>query len=661
MKRKLNESVAGSVKIDVVSLVHDYPELQGNIDKLAKQIEDTTGASVSQDESDDTIYMVIDGTTQDDIIDIFSEDYYIDDIDSYFAYDDNFSSDAIKDDNFSLDAIKDDNPDFDVDDAAAAQAYAEEDMMDEDMGFDDEGEWLEEWDDEEYDDSLDAMIPDYDDVEIDVVEDDDDDDDIYSDEYESTDDEYSDEDELNDASFDDRMEDEEFECYESERRAFKRRRAMNEKKNGCCPPKKGHMVNLSESLKMMKNGLTVKDIVRSAKHISLDESIINKAINKAKNEQPKKNINEKRATLAALKRSLGEDKFNTIVKALKEGKKTLYSKKSINGKSLNEYSSKELLYILNTVKAQHDTLVKSYSSLNESSTRSTKKELRDAIENKERLMDLLDEELTYRLTVKKMLKEQETSNEDDENPLEPLSVDPTEEGSEDPEGSEDSEGSEDPEEDEEVELSRVVITVANQEAADELKDAMVNAGIPEDAIEFETESDEDSEDKDKDTDSEESKDDTEGDSEESTKEDKAESNESIHYNKFKKLLEDEDTDAPAEDGTEGGTDDGDAENTEDSEDSEKEGDTEATGEVKVVLTNTDYINDLADVLNNEYGITKEEFEEMIGGTIVDDESSDDKEGSDDSEDDSEDKPSTNGDDAVDAMSQEELDKLFGGN
>lgn len=665
MKRKLNESVAGSVKIDVVSLVHDYPELQGNIDKLAKQIEDTTGASVSQDESDDTIYMVIDGTTQDDIIDIFSEDYYIDDIDSYFAYDDNFS----------LDAIKDDNPDFDVDDAAAAQAYAEEDMMDEDMGFDDEGEWLD-WDDEEYDDSLDDMIPDYDDVEIDDVEDDEDEDededDIYSDEYESTDDEYSDEDELNDASFDECMEDEEFECYESERRAFKRRRAMNEKKNGCCPPKKGRMVNLSESLKMMKNGLTVKDIVRSAKHVSLDESIINEAINKAKNEQPKKNINEKHATLAALKEALGEDKFNTIVKALKEGKKTLYSKKSINGKSLNEYSSKELLYILNTVKAQHDTLVKSYSSLNESSTRSTKKELRDAIENKERLMDLLDEELTYRLTVKKMLKEQETVNEDDANPLEPLSVDPNEEGSDETDASDETETSdksdasdetetsaEDPEEDEEVELSRVVITVANQEAADELKDAMVNAGIPEDAIEFETESDEDSEDEDKDTDSEESTDDTEGDSEESTKEDTTESNESIHYNKFKKLLEDEDTDAPAEDATEDSTDDSDAEDAE--EDSEKDGDTEATGEVKVVLTNTDYINDLADVLNNEYGITKEEFEEMIGGTIVDEESSDDEEGSDDSEDDSEDKPSTNGDDAVDAMSQEELDKLFGGN
>ena len=659
MKRKLNESVAGSVRIDVVSLVHDYPELQGNIDKLAKQIEDTTGASVSQDESDDTIYMVIDGITMGDVINIFADEYYIDDIADYM-------------DDLDMDELSNDYPEFDADDAAAAQEYAEEDMMDEDMGFDDEGDWAEDWDDEEYDDTLDDMIPDYDDVDIDDVEDVEDD--IYSDEYESTDDDYSDDDELNDASFDECMEDEEFECYESERRAFKRRRAMNEKKNGCCPPKKGRMLNLSESLKMMKNGVTVKDIVRSAKQVSLNESVINDAINKAKNEHPKKDINEKRATLAALKKALGEDKFNTIVKALKEGKKTLYTKKSINGKNLTEYSSKELLDILNMVKEQRETLVKSYKSLNESATRSTKKELRDAIENKERLMDLLDEELTYRLTVKKMLKEQEAVNEDDANPLEPLSVDPNDSGestegdSEETPAEDDSEGdseetTEDPEEDEEVELSRVVITVANQEAADELKDAMVNAGIPEDAIEFETEGDEkaegDSEDGDADAESEESTDDAEGDSEESTEETPAKSNESIHYNKFKKLLEDEETDTPAEDDSEA---EGDAEDDSEAED----GDAEATGEVKVVLTNTDYINDLADVLNNEYGITKEEFEEMIGGTIVDEESSDDaedsdSEGSDDSEESKEDKPSTNGDDAVDAMSQEELDKLFGGN
>ena len=59
---------------------------------------------------------------------------------------------------------------------------------------------------------------------------------------------------------------------------------------------------------------------------------------------------------------------------------------------------------------------------------------------------------------------------------------------------------------------------------------------------------------------------------------------------------------------------------------------------------------------------------MIGGQIVDDSDdsgdSDDSSDSDDDKSDDEnkdDKPSTNGDDAVDAMSQEELDKLFGGN
>ena len=639
MKRKLNESVAGSIKIDVVSLVNDHPELQGNVDKLAKHIEDTIGASVSQEETDDTIYMVIDGVTQDDIIDMFSEDYYIDDIDSYFAYDADLE-DIENDEDAKAAAIADMKDTY-------GDKYVE---MDENVCFDDEGDWTEDCDDiddeetydetydEEYDDTLDDMIPDYDDVDID------DEDDIYSDEYESIDDEYTDDDELNDASFDECMEDEEFECYESKHRDFRSRRFLNEKKKGCCPPKKNRMINLSESLKMLKNGVSVKDIVNSAKRVSLNESIIADAINKAKNEKEKKNINEKRTTLESLKKALGEDKFNTIVKALKEGKKTLYTKKNINGKNITEYSSKELLNILNLVKEQRETLIKSYKSLNESATKTTKKELRDAIELKERLMNLLDEELTYRLTVKKMLKEQ-----DEENPLEPLSVDPSESEEKDVD-------TEDPEEDEEVELSRVVITVANQEAADELKDAMVNAGIPEDAIEFETES-ETEEEESKEDDSEEEKGEK---SEEDTKEDaKEESNESIHYNKFKKLLEDEETEeeTPAEDDTEKSDDE--------TSEEETEKDKDAEGEVKVVLTNTDYINDLADVLNNEYGITKEEFEEMIGGTIVDDETEENSEESEKSdenkEEDSKDEPSTNGDDAVDSMSQEELDKLFGGN
>ena len=80
-----------------------------------------------------------------------------------------------------------------------------------------------------------------------------------------------------------------------------------------------------------------------------------------------------------------------------------------------------------------------------------------------------------------------------------------------------------------------------------------------------------------------------------------------------------------------------------------------------------HISDLADVLDNEYGITKDEFEEMIGGEIIEDENSDensdneesDEETSDDKED--SDEESSKGDDAVDAMTPEELDKLFGNN
>ena len=684
MKRKLNESLTFPVKIDVVRLVNENPELNGQMDKIASQIEDTTDATITKEESDGTVYMVIDGLTQDDIIDIFENDYYIDDVDNYFVYDD-------ADD--ELDDIESD------DDARAA---AEDDMrdeygddyidMDEDYGLDDEGEWIDTEDDDYYD-----MIPDYDEVDPDDLDAldardaayaDMEDDGIYDETYEDADEEFSGDDVLNDSDdeFDECMEDSEFECYESlNNRKLRNRRRLLEKKKGCCPPKKGKkLVNLSEALKMRKAGLTTRDIVRSAKKPYLNESIISNAINKAKAEprnDKKMKLIMKKKEIMQLKESLGAEKFNMICKAMKSGKKTLYSKKIINGKNITEYSAKELLELLNTVKKQHTNLMKSYKSLNESATKSTKRELRTAIENKERLMLILDEELTYRLTFKKLNKSK-AINEDEENPLEPLSVDPTDGDDKDDssdsadnnadttDDNADNESGEDtdetPDNDEEVELSRVVITVANQDAADELKQSLVDAGVPDDAIEFETDDEtDDSEDSD-DTDSEADENSDENtDTDDETDET---SNESLHYNKFKKLLEDDD---PESDTADDSTDD----NAKDGEDSDESSDDNSDDSsdsedkpIKVILTNTDYVNDLADVLNNEYGISKEEFEEMIGGQIVDDsEDSDDSDESSDSDDDKsndeskEDKPSTNGDDAVDAMSQEELDKLFGGN
>ena len=687
MKRKLNESLTFPVKIDVVRLVNENPELNGQMDKIASQIEDTTDATITKEESDGTVYMVIDGLTQDDIIDIFENDYYIDDVDNYFVYDDaDDELDDVESDDDARAAAEDDMRDEYGDDYIDescdddARDCAIEDMkdeygddyidMDEDYGLDDEGEWID-TEDDDYDD----MIPDYDEVDPDDLDAldardaayaDMEDDGIYDETYEDADEEFAGDDVLNDSDdeFDECMEDSEFECYESlNNRKLRNRRRLLEKKKGCCPPKKGKkLVNLSEALKMRKAGLTTRDIVRSAKKPYLNESIISNAINKAKTEprnDKKMKLIMKKKEIMQLKESLGAEKFNMICKAMKSGKKTLYSKKTINGKNITEYSAKELLELLNTIKKQHTNLMKSYKSLYESATKSTKKELRTAIENKERLMLILDEELTYRLTFKKLNKSK-AINEDKENPLEPLSVDPTDGDDTD----------ETPDNDEEVELSRVVITVANQDAADELKQSLVDAGVPDDAIEFETDDEtDDSEDSD-DTDS--GADETsDNNSDENTDTDDTTDetpNESLHYNKFKKLLEDDDPESDkADDSTDDNAKDGEDSDASSDDNSDDSSDSEDKP-IKVILTNTDYVNDLADVLNNEYGISKEEFEEMIGGQIVDDsDDSDDSDESSDSDDDKsddenkDDKPSTNGDDAVDAMSQEELDKLFGGN
>lgn len=710
MKRKLNESLTFPVKIDVVRLVNENPELNGQMDKIASQIEDTTDATITKEESDGTVYMVIDGLTQDDIIDIFENDYYIDDVDNFFVYDDaDDELDDVESDDDARAAAEDDMRDEYGDDYIDescdddARDCAIEDMkdeygddyidMDEDYGLDDEGEWIDTGDDD-YDD----MIPDYDEVDPDdpdaldakdAAYADMEDDGIYDETYEDADEEFADDDALNDSDddaddeFDECMEDSEFECYESlNNRKLRSRRRLLEKKKGCCPPKKGKkLVNLSEALKMRKAGLTTRDIVRSAKKPYLNESIISNAINKAKTEprnDKKMKLIMKKKEIMQLKESLGAEKFNMICEAMKSGKKTLYSKKTINGKNITEYSAKELLELLNTVKKQHTNLMKSYKSLNESATKSTKRELRTAIENKERLMLILDEELTYRLTFKKLNKSK-AINEDEENPLEPLSVDPTDGDSKDDnadasDDNADTESGDDtdetPDNDEEVELSRVVITVANQDAADELKQSLVDAGVPDDAIEFEDDDEtDDSEDSD-DTDSEADENSDENTDTDDTADETP--NESLHYNKFKKLLEDDDSESDtADDSTDDSTDD----NATDGEDSDASSDDNSDDSsdsedkpIKVVLTNTDYVNDLADVLNNEYGISKEEFEEMIGGQIVDD--SDDSDASDESSDsddenkddeNKDDEPSTNGDDAVDAMSQEELDKLFGGN
>lgn len=573
MRRKLNESFASRVSINLVELVRDYPELNGQLDKIAKELNETLPeCEISKEEMNGSVYMIIDNVDPESIMDIFMDDYYIDDIAQYIEADDK-----------EADEWDEEYPEYDevdtedeLEECGSGDCFEDEDFLDED---------------EELLDNEEELL----DNEDEFIE-----------------------------------EDDEFECYEAAKANMHRNRRLNEKKKGCCPPKKGRMVNLSTALNQSRH---ISSIVESARRTSLNESIINKAMIKARKSGKNNKLFEKRRTLMEIKKQIGSAKFNTIVKALRERRSTLYTNKVINGKNMRKYSAKELLELLNTVKAQHTTLVASYKSLNESVTRSTRNELIKEIELKERLMNLIDEELTYRLILKKLIKES------DENPLEPLSTDPTEGNEEESSEGNDEETTEETEEesteetDEEVELSRVVITLASEEAANELKDTLVDAGIPEDALEIE----EDSEDDEEDT-SEES----ETESEEETEETE-ETSESVHYNKFKKLLEDEETEE-----SEG------SEETE--EETEEESDEESEGAVKLILTDTDHINTLADVLNNEYGITKEEFEEMIGGEIVD-ETEESEETEEETEEPSD--KSSSGDDAVDALSQEELDKLFG--
>ena len=393
MKRKITESIETSLKIDVVNLSNNFSGI--SIDELADQLMNATNADITKEEQDGTVYMVITGVDEETIVDeitdfLFNESDYddIEDVrdivnDSILAYDESSELELEEgydydDDDELFDEIEDDSdeyPDYeDVDDIEDDEYYQE--------------------------------FPDYDDID---VEDDRDINDYYDDAYESE--EYDDEDMLNDEleecgdsdEFDEceNIEDKEFECYES-RKYHYLGNGIYEKKKGCCPPKrKNRMVNLSESLKKRNSKkLSLKQVVESAKKSvkknRLNESVYKKALKKAKAEKP--NLKK------MIKESLGAEKYNFIVKSLRNGKKTLYENKKINGKSISKYSSKALYNLLTELTEKKNMLQKKLRTLNESrSTRTLKtiKVLEEELKKKLRLINLLDEELTYRLTVKK--------------------------------------------------------------------------------------------------------------------------------------------------------------------------------------------------------------------------------------------------------------------
>lgn len=401
-------------------------------------------------------------------------------------------------------------------------------------------------------------------------------------------------------------EDEELPRFE---KIHKGRHLDEKKKNNCCPGTK----NINES---------VIDSVLA----DLDK----KALNESKKVEVKNQKELEKKTL----------------KALTENKHSLHSNVRYNGKSFAKMTLKELKSIYETVKASVDAL--SERLLNESVVDNKTTE---TIDRKKQLLEFLDEEITYRTTRMECLHKlnedsAEISDEELANLFGPAqgedeaSTDNGDDNTEGEDSNEDSEKNkednedENDEENEEVELSRIEITLKDAEAANDLKQACLDADIPEDAFELENVED-DTFEEDGEESEENSEEASEDSSEENSEEEKSEegANESYEFAKYVKMLGEGEVadEQPAddatseEDGEEDGEEDNGAENADDESDEEN---AEEDKQPKFILTNTDYASKLAKVLEDVYGISKEEFEDMIGGEIVEEEPKEDEENSD---------------------------------
>ena len=393
----------------------------------------------------------------------------------------------------------------------------------------------------------------------------------------------------------------------------------NEKKQDCCPKKK--VVNeadkISEIRKIRRNDqkqsnvlIPLKEALRGdVKKTSKEDvpslnglidhicgkrnskTVNEAAINKAKAERGE-SLNE---GLEFLKEKLGEKLYNQILVAMSNNKKSLHENVSINKKKLVDYTLDELKSIFEKITSQVEELKnKSTEGLNEEDSAMIQQKLT----TKERLAQILSEEISYRQAI---------TEDDDFAGLDNMNLDPNKEGGDDTEKEEktDDEENDNPDEDEEEEIGSIVITLASKEAAEELKSDLIDAEIPEDVIEIAPVESEDEESEDEENEeSEENAEETSEESSDEASEEKTE--ESVSY-KGTKLNEEDET--------------SDEEESTDDEDDEETSEEEEEGAYKLILTDTDYAKNLRDTLELKWGLTKDEFADMIGGEIVDDENS----------------------------------------
>ena len=446
---------------------------------------------------------------------------------------------------------------------------------------------------------------------------------------------------------------------------MKAKRRLEEKRTPCCPTKKAINEKLKaqdakQQEKLDKIEANIKLVLDDINRSTIGAHEAREAFKKLKEENAKlRKINkdeqnkfsivdvpgvkkslkhlanvdsETAKNIEALEKSLVEK----VNKALQENRSCLYENVKVNGKSLKEYSLDELYKLFDKLTTIKENLTqKLRSSLNESDLTALKNELKQ----KNLLMEYIDNEITYRETRKQFVvnEDGEISDEELKNLFGPSQGETEEtdggdneskeDDKEDNDNTSDKDNSNGEEEDEVHELSRIEITLTTMEAAVDLKDACIAAGIPEDAIEIDdneeaTEEDETSNEEEKSEESEESDNEEETSEEETTEE----QNEAYNYRNITSLLfEAEEAEETSE---ENDNKEETEENSEESEESDNEEEnseeTEENKGVKFILVNTDYTLTLVKILEDQYDISKEELEEMIGAELID-ESEEDKE------------------------------------
>ena len=389
----------------------------------------------------------------------------------------------------------------------------------------------------------------------------------------------------------------------------------NEKKQDCCPKKKfvNEADKISEIRKIRKNDqkrpnilIPLKEALRGDVRKTSKEDVpsLNGLIDHICGKRNSKTVNEAAINKARaergeamneglefLKEKLGAKLYNQILVAMSNNKKSLHENISINKKKLVDYTLDELKSIFEKITSQVEELKnKSTEGLNEKDSAMIQQKLT----TKERLAQILSEEIAYRQAI---------TEDDDSAGLDTMNLDPNKESGDDTEKEEktDDKENDNPDEDEEEEIGSIVITLASKEAAEELKSDLIDAEIPEDVIEIAPVESEDEESEDEE--SEESEETSEESSDEASEE---KTEESVSY-KGTKLNEEDET--------------SDEEESTDDEDDEETSEEEEEGAYKLILTDTDYAKNLRDTLELKWGLTKDEFADMIGGEIVDDENS----------------------------------------